>query len=283
MTVPSKVKDRTNEKYGKLTAVRYIGHEGNKLSLWLCRCECGIEVKVRGASLESGNTTSCGCYNVEVNQNIFNQRREEMNGKIFGRLKVIKAVQGDFGTSTCTHYLCLCDCGNEKVVSGNSLSSGKTKSCGCYTKEVRSTAKTIHDLSSHELYATWNNMLARCYNPNSVGYRNYGGRGISVCDSWRNSVSEFISWSMNNGYKPYLTLDRYPDNNGNYEPGNCRWATAAQQAQNSRNTKLTLEKVRDIRNDTRTQIEISRDYGISQRHVSDIILNEVWKDIDSSS
>lgn len=124
----------------------------------------------------------------------------------------------------------LCDCGSGGWALLYSIKTGHTTSCGCNARG----GHPIHGLCYHPLYDTWRDMKQRCYNPNYTDYHNYGGRGITICDEWINDVSVFITWAINNGWKRGLSLDRN-ENNGIYEPTNCKWSTRAVQNRNKRN------------------------------------------------
>ena len=161
---------------------------------------------------------------------------KDLTGQRFGRL----IVEEDSGErqSRAVMWKCACDCGNNCMVRGSHLISGKTQSCGCYKAELVSLrAKQRARIGEFppRLRRIWRNMKQRCNNPASTNYHNYGGRGIRVCEEW-NSYQVFAIWAINNGYNDALTLDR-KNNDGNYEPSNCRWATWKEQANNKRKSK----------------------------------------------
>lgn len=158
----------------------------------------------------------------------------DKSGERYGRLIVISLSERRSGRKT--FWNCVCDCGNEKVVRSDSL--GLVNSCGCLKKErdkINLTANHSHKQSGTRLYHTWQGMKARCYYEDSDSYTNYGGRGIAICDEWLNDFQTFYDWAYLTGYDDELTIER-KDVNGNYEPGNCEWISANEQAGNRRNT-----------------------------------------------
>lgn len=169
----------------------------------------------------------------------------DMAGKRIGNLVVLEKV-GAWDKQT--WWKCLCDCGNEKVISGGVLRQGKVKSCGCVYLATRSEvarksiAKEKHGDSFSRLYFVWNDIKSRCNNPNDISFKHYGGRGISVCDEWKNDYIAFKKWSNENGYdenatRGKCTIDRI-NKDGNYCPENCRWVGMKIQSNNRRNTPI---------------------------------------------
>lgn len=171
----------------------------------------------------------------------------DITNKKYNHLKVIKLDHRD--DKGILYWLCECDCGNRKVVNGNSLKNGNIKACGCLQG-----GKTKYKYSNKKIYKKWQHMISRCENKNDISFKNYGARGIKVCNEWKN-YDVFAKWSLDNGFKENLELDRI-DVNGNYEPNNCRYITNLENRRNKRNTlrydykgkNLTLKEIADINN-----------------------------------
>lgn len=201
-----------------------------------------------------------------------------VTGMRFGRLVVIsgEARRGNKRPA----WICRCDCGQVTRAFTYNIKNGHTKSCGCLKVDVTKAAKTTHGARRSEEYGIWTGILTRCYNKNCRAYDRYGGRGIVVCDRWRHDFAAFLA-DMGHRPSPRHSIDRYPDNNGNYEPGNCRWATVEQQNRNTKkNINLSEEQVRQIRMDSRPQLAIAETYGIERHYVSMIKRRKVRADVD---
>ena len=166
--------------------------------------------------------------------------RIDLTGKRFGRLTAIKDTKKIKGS--CVVWLCKCECGRSIEVISASLLSGNTKSCGCLAREITEKRNTIHSLSRDKdgkrtrLYGIWVRMRQRCKDKNLKDYARYGGRGIKVCKEWSN-YKNFYDWALANGYRANLSIDR-KDNDGDYEPSNCKWSTLIEQAHNKSNNRL---------------------------------------------
>lgn len=175
-----------------------------------------------------------------------NYNFKDLTGKKIGRLTIIKRIS----EASPIKWLCRCDCGNYTEVFGYNLTRLHTTSCGCFNKEqnkkriVKKENNVFykHGKSDTKLHSLWRSMIGRCYNTNNKAYKNYGGRGIKVCEEWKNDFMSFYNWAISNGYnemknKFEQSLDRI-NVNDNYKPDNCRWATAKQQANNKRNNHI---------------------------------------------
>lgn len=191
-----KIRDLTNQKFERLTALRRLGPYKHGGSLWECACDCGAITQVKNQYLTSGHTTSCGCIRYE---------------------------------------------------------------------KLRA-SHIIHGLSDHPLHHVWRAMISRCFCPTDSSYHKYGGRGISVCERWRESFVDFLS-DMGERPSKGQSLDRFPNNNGNYEPGNVRWATQKEQCRNTRRTlKFTWRGALKSLSDICDSVGVSRNKIYNRLH-----------------
>ena len=166
--------------------------------------------------------------------------KKDLTGQQFGRLTVLKRVEDHItpNGSKKVVYLCQCSCGAQKAVRSNSLLTGRTVSCGCYNVENSRSRFTTHGLRKSKAYSTWCGIKTRCLNPNGTAYKNYGGRGIKICEEWADSFITFYEYAskLPHAFEDGYSIDRI-DNSGNYEPGNIRFATPHEQSMNTRRNR----------------------------------------------
>lgn len=207
---------------GNLRVVEELEPGPKGMRRWLCHCECGNDVVANNSVLLNRTMTTCGCTG----------QAEDLTGQRFGMLTVLsRATNSSSGVS---RWLCKCDCGNEKIVNIHILKhKTRVPSCGCYGKKKNDERSTKHGLTGTHLWRVWQGMKQRCYNPQNVRYDRYGGRGIYVCDRWKDNFENFYS-DMGASYQPGLQLDRI-DNDGPYSPENCHWVTVKENSRNRGN------------------------------------------------
>lgn len=206
-------------------------------------------------------------------------KRPDLTGQKFGRLLVLEfaGTKPASPTSVRSYWRCRCDCGNAAIVPAAAMKSGGTRSCGCLKQKHGHTTKTFRSPT----YRAWSNAIDRCRNPRHHAYALYGGRGIRVCDRWLNgdgTLSAFQCFLADMGERPdpTLTLDRFPDKDGNYEPGNCRWATRREQSNNTTTNHLVCYQGRTV-----TIAELARLTGVERAMLQDRIVRYGWPVADA--
>jgi hypothetical protein len=219
-------------RFGRLTVISRAKSDPRNPQ-WSCQCDCGNQTQSHTSSLRSGRSKSCGCLKKEF---------KDITGQRFGRLVALYRA-GRNHSNRMTIWHCRCDCGRECEVRLGDLGT-RTKSCGCLNRELIRERSYRHGEARPNnispLYVCWNNIKKRCLNPKNAGFKNWGGRGITIAPEWIDDFQAFHDYvTQNLGPRPKgYTLDRI-DNDGNYEPGNLRWAPRSQQNLNSRRSRVS--------------------------------------------
>lgn len=224
-----------------LTVLEPVRKENEPGICWRCRCKCGNITITKSYPLVKGITKSCGCYSHKYLQKI---RRVDLTNKTFDRWTVIKRSKRRLSNTRDYLWWCICSCGVIKEVRQLTLRNGTSRSCGCLTIE-RSQKHGLWNKSY--LWTKWSAMISRCYCKSNISYKNYGGRGIAVCNEWKEDFLTFYHYIKENlGDRPTKqhSLDRI-NNDSNYEPGNVKWSTPFEQAQNRRTNKNKLNIINE--------------------------------------
>jgi hypothetical protein len=261
--------DLTGQRFGRLLVIGraddYVSPKGRKGKQWQCACDCGNEVIVTTSNLH-GKTCSCGCLHSE-------KIYTDISGLNFGRLTVIKREKSNERGDAM--WLCRCICGSEKILRGASLRNGSIVSCGCYSREECLPkgwgANKTHGMSETRLYNIWLGMRSRTSQKTDKRHKkDYWDRGIRTCEEWKNSFESFRDWALKNGYTDDLTIDRV-DNDGDYEPLNCRFVKPSEQSLNRRsNRDVTYNGI------TQTISQWAKDCGLPYDTLRDRINRYGW-------
>lgn len=233
---------KIGDVFGKLTVISFPEGGPRAAKKAGFRCECGTEKEIKLGHVTGGATVSCGCV----------KRKTYVNaGDVYGRLTVVNAQPVRMGGHL--KILCQCECGAEKLIGLWDVAHGGIRSCGCLVAEQIRTLNLKHGDEGTRLYSIWHGINARCKIPSAGPYSRYGGRGIAVCPEWSESFVAFRDWAISAGYEPELQIDRI-DNDGDYEPTNCRWVTPMENANNRGNHRMLTAF-----GETKTMAEWGRD------------------------
>lgn len=260
------------KQYKMLTAVSAEKCKDGRVR-WNCNCSCGRSTQAKPSCLLNGHKTSCGC---QKNKRSKQQTQDLQShiGKKFGRLTVLRTERGPRGKSL---VICQCDCGNQTKVRGlGPLTSGHTTSCGCFQKEVAASLKKTHGCSARTVdcklkkrcYSAWQSMISRCEKKDHPGAHRYVNRGITYAKKWA-KFEKFLE-DMGLPPSPKHQLDRI-DNEGNYTPRNCRWATPKEQQHNRSDNIRVYYKGRQV-----MVTELAKEHGLNSSTLKYRLVKAHW-------
>lgn len=266
--------DLVGMKFGRWLVLKRDKNDANYRRKYICKCTCDKHTirSIPLTNLLKGTSRSCGCIQRELASKL---GLKDLTGQVFGRLTVLRRAPNLSRGNT--RWVCQCSCKDHTIVTvdGSALKRGMTRSCGCLHREtaviqgrIRGKANAKWTEEESIILSHYTSMMTRCYNKRSNGYQFWGGRGIRVCDEWRdptNGRRSFIDWARSSGFDKKLTLDR-TDVNGPYAPWNCRWITIAEQNRNKRDSI----KVK-ILEETKTVAEWARLCGVERRKLYKIL------------
>jgi hypothetical protein len=245
-SVARPIRDLTGERFERWLVLRFDhsvrSARGLLVTYWLCRCHCGAVAIVMGKNLIDKHSRSCGC----LQRDVAVAMAANLTGRRFGQWTVLRLDRTVKKSRNSRYWLCRCDCGAEKPVFGPTLTSGRSKSCGC-NREAAIAATTTHGATSTKEWNAWRGMKTRCYNANNAAFDRYGGRAdrpIKVCDRWLKSFENFLT-DMGPAPSPKHSIER-KNNRGHYTPSNCCWALPAEQSRNRRNTIMLTHDGRNM-------------------------------------
>lgn len=263
-------------RYGMLTILKevdsYISPAGHTSRKVLCSCGCGNQKEVKLGSLRAGDVINCGCKPKQRKEKIIPLDLDKVNKKDLGSWKIIsedsvtKTEKGIVRIVTA-----ICSCGYMKHTNLQQVYKGGRECFKCALKRIKnvSTEELERRTVRNNIRTRWVGMKTRCYNTNDKSYNRYGGRGIIICADWLKSFDSFYQWAISNGYKKELQIDR-ENNDGNYEPGNCRWVTKEVNARNMSTSVVSVEMAKTIVEYSKTMSikEIMKLTGFSRHNIS---------------
>ena len=263
--MPSKNEiDETGKRYGMLVGIRKVGSKDG--AVWLYQCDCGNLKEAKASHVRYGQVRSCGCNKGNKGMKF----HKDLTGNKYGNLTVLREYE--IARDEKIRYVVRCDCGREFVELGYFLTSGKITKC-------QSCANATHHMSYTKIYKKWVGMKMRCYSKNHPSYKDYGGRGITICDEWL-KPENFIEWAFQNGYNENedgweYSIDRIDVDKG-YSPDNCRFVNRKRQMRNRRNTRYV-----EYEGEKMPVSDVSEITGISYDAII-FRLNRGWSDYEAT-